>query len=116
MTSKRIQADQKEYIVRCDCHELWHSTVFAFFYEKYESKNDSDHDLFISQNIQDVGFWERLRNCFRYLFKQRKFWNYGETYLTLNNPYSREQVANLIVFLQDALNVSKSDVWDVDAK
>lgn len=116
--SKMIESDHREYIVRCDCKELWHSTVLGFYYTKYDWTDkdkpvEPDHDLFISQNIQEVGFWERLKNCVRYLFKQRKFWNYGETYLTLNNPDSREQVQSMILFLQEALSISKGDVWNV---
>jgi len=106
--------DKTEYIVRCSCNELWHSTLFSFMYDLHVWKTGDtpDHDLFISQNVQDVGFWERLRNCVRYLFKQRKFWNYGETYLTLNDPDNRKMVEGLIEYLQEALSISKDDVWD----
>jgi len=113
---EKVDADTREWIVRCDCNELWHSTLFTFYYNKYVWKkgdHEPDHDLFISQNIQKTGFWGRLKNCVRYLFNQNKFWNYGETYVMLNDPKNRENIQQLILFLQETLSISKDDVWNV---
>ena len=100
----------EEYVLRDATEHLWDSTVFTVYYE--EAKLGDDYvstDLFFEQNVVMCGFWKRLLNCFRYLFKQRKFWNYGETYLLIDREEDRDKVYGLIRFLQKALKRAEAN-------
>lgn len=115
--SEKIYND--EFILRCDCRELWHSTVFTIFFEGYKvfpgTENEMvSYDLFVAQNIENACFWERIKNCFKYLFKQRKFWNYGETYINMLEEEKIEDVENLIVFLQNACKMSRNNLKRIE--
>ena len=114
MRTKVTKLENREFILRCSCGELWDSTVFTVFHEQRKCDGDGEwveHDFFVSQNIQDSCFWRRLVNCIRYLFKQFKFWNYGETSLMLNRREDFEKLESLIRFLRDTAGIASPDVF-----
>ena len=103
--------DKDEYIIRCECGDLSHPVHLCFWAERYpkaEKKFKRKYiDLDIYLEIENVGFWQRIKNAFLYIWKQRKFWHYGDINLNLLGERGREEVMGLIKFLKEKLQEAK---------
>ena len=92
-----MRIDDNEFILRCACGDLDHRVHLVF------DKDEEFSDLSISLEINDASLWERIKNAILYIFKQRKFWHYGETLQSLKDPADRKELWELIGFLERCL-------------
>jgi len=93
-----MRIDDNEFILRCACGDLDHRVHLLF------DKDDEWGDLSITLEIENTSFWERIKNAILYIFKQRKFWHYGETLQSLKDPADRRELWELIGFLEGCLD------------
>ena len=91
-----------EYIIRCGCGDVSHPIWFYADIGHFRDTGPYYH-LGIGLQIVDVGLWQRIKNAALYIFKQRKFWHYGDITLDLVNPKQREEIVGLIKFLDNAI-------------
>ena len=98
-----MRIDDNEFILRCACGDLDHRVHLVF------DKDEEFSDLSISLEINDASLWERIKNAILYIFKQRKFWHYGETLQSLKDPADRKEIRGLIAFLGRCLDEAPSE-------
>jgi len=107
---KRIKRDGKyqidEFILYCDCGNRFHPLVFEVYTDVDEREHHDRNypystELIINIKEDELGFWQRLGNAFRYLFNSRKFWTYGELDKDMDRKESRDDINALRDFLQD---------------
>lgn len=70
---------EKEIILKCDCSDLGHMVRFTYFGETLAD----DEFMYVSSGMDaEAGFFYRLKNAFKYLFKiDECSWVFGETVL-----------------------------------
>jgi len=93
-----MRIDDNEFILRCACGDLDHRVHLLF------DKDEEYSDLSITLEIEDASFLERIKNAVLYIFKQRKFWHYGETLLALTDSADQKELWKLVVFLERCLD------------
>lgn len=111
--------NENECIIRCSCQDISHpvhlylnvddwdlDAIKGGFINDVKIKKNSKYkfcDLSITLQVENVGFFERIRNSFFYIFKQRKFWHYGDINLSLLTPEGDSELRHLITFLAKTL-------------
>ena len=112
--------ENDEFIIRCECGDLSHPVHLVFWAERYPETEEIFKrkfiDLDIYLEIENVGFWKRIKNSFLYIWKQRKFWHYGEINLNLLSEKGQGEVIGLIEFLQKKLKEAKEIEVQYQAK
>jgi len=100
--------DDDEYIVRCGCGDVAHP-VHLYFDVGHIKDTEPHYHLDIGLQVVDVGLWQRIKNAFAYIFRQRKFWHYGEITLDLTHPKQREEVRGMVDFLNRCLKMANAE-------
>ena len=77
--------DEDEFILRCDCGDPSHPVHLSFGKETL-GLPDIDY-LAISLQIRNVDLWQRVKNALLYIFKQRRFWHYGDIVINLKDEH-----------------------------
>jgi len=104
--------DEDEFVIKCQCGSLDHLVRLHFWASPYlvetREKERMEHlDLDIFTQASDWNFMRRLKNAFLYIFKNRKFWHWGETNLNLLDDRGISELEGLIDFLQSKLEKAK---------
>lgn len=104
--------NKEEFFIRCGCgdHEHLVSLWFSNDKERYGKKDEKIYqELSLSLKIEEVNLWQRIKNAFLYIFKQRQFWHYGEIHLDFQSEHCRKELDDLIKYLKNVQKEVKTN-------